>query len=95
MKTIEKMLADAILKSIDKNEGTFFVDADDNENLVEVDGHYKIKGYLEKTRLGNEIWITTDASVTIDKVRSYDKNDNEVEVECDIKAIEEYVEINL
>ena len=43
MKTIEKMLADAILKSIDKNEGTFFVDADDNENLIEVDGHYKIK----------------------------------------------------
>lgn len=95
MKTIEKMLADAILKSIDKNEGTFFVDADDNENLVEVDGHYKIKGYLEKTRFGNDIWVTTDASVTIDKVRSYDKNDNEVEVECDIKAIEEYVEINL
>lgn len=95
MKTIEKMLADAILKSIDKNEGTFFVDADDNENLVEVDGHYKIKGYLEKTRFGNEIWITTDASVTIDKVRSYDKNDNEVEVECDIKAIEEYVEVRL
>ena len=95
MKTIEKMLADAILKSIDKNEGTFFVDADDNENLVEVDGHYKIKGKQKKTRFGNEIWITTDASVTIDKVRSYDKNDNEVEVECDIKAIEEYVEINL
>lgn len=95
MKTIEKMLADAILKSIDNNEGIFFVDADDNENLVEVDGHYKIKGYLEKTRFGNEIWITTDASVTIDKVRSYDKNDNEVEVECDIKAIEEYVEVRL
>ena len=95
MKIIEKMLADAILKSIDNNEGTFFVDADDNENLVEVDGHYKIKGYLEKTRFGNDIWVTTDASVTIDKVRSYDKNDNEVEVECDIKAIEEYVEINL
>lgn len=95
MKTIEKMLADAILKSIDKNEGTFFVDADDNENLVEVDGHYKIKGYLEKTRFGNDIWVTTDASVTIDKVRSYDKNDNEVEVECDIKAIEEYVEVRL
>lgn len=95
MKTIEKMLADAILKSIDKNEGTFFVDADDNENLIEVDGHYKIKGCLEKTRFGNEIWITTDASVTIDKVRSYDKNDNEVEVECDIKAIEEYVEVRL
>ena len=95
MKTIEKMLADAILKSIDKNEGTFFVDADDNENLIEVDGHYKIKGYLEKTRFGNDIWVTTDASVTIDKVRSYDKNDNEVEVECDIKAIEEYVEVRL
>ncbi len=95
MKTIEKMLADAILKSIDKNEGTFFVDADDNENLVEVDGHYKIKGYLEKTRFGNDIWVTTDASVTIDKVRSYDKNDNEVEVEYDIKAIEEYVEVRL
>ena len=95
MKTIEKMLADAILKSIDKNEGTFFVDADDNENLIEVDGHYKIKGYLEKTRFGNDIWVTTDASVTIDKVRSYDKNDNEVEVEYDIKAIEEYVETEL
>ena len=95
MKKIEKMLADAILKSIDKKEGTFFVDADDNENLVEVDGHYKIKGYLEKTRFGNEIWITTDASATINMVRSYDKNDNEVEVECDIKAIEEYVETEL
>lgn len=42
-----------------------------------------------------DIWVTTEASVTIDKVRAYDKNENEVEVECDIKAIEEYVEINL
>lgn len=95
MKTIEIMLTDAILKSIDKKEGIFFVDADDNENLIEVEGHYKVKGHLEKTRFGNEIWITTDASVTIDKVRAYDKNDNEVEVECDIKAIEEYVETEL
>lgn len=95
MKTIEKMLADAILKSIDSNEGIFFVDAEDDDNLIEIDGHYKIKGYLEKTRFGNDIWVTTDASVTIDKVRSYDKNDNEVEVECDIKAIEEYVEVRL
>lgn len=95
MKTIERMLADEILKSIDDNEGTFFVDAEDDKNLIEVDGHYKIKGYLEKTRFGNDIWVTTDASVTIDKVRSYDKNDNEVEVECDIKAIEEYVEVRL
>ena len=47
MKTIEKMLADAILKSIDSNEGTFCVDAEDNENLIEVEGHYKVKGYID------------------------------------------------
>lgn len=95
MKTIEKMLADAILKSIDSNEGIFFVDAEDDDNLIEIDGHYKVKGYFENTGFCHEIWVTTDASVTIDKVRSYDKNDNEVEVECDIKAIEEYVEVRL
>ena len=94
MKTIEKMLADAILKSIDSNEGTFCVDAEDNENLIEVEGHYKVKGYIDdKFYHSMDIWVTTEASVTIDKVRAYDKNENEVEVECDIKAIEEYVEI--
>lgn len=95
MKTIEKMLAEAILKSIDNNEGTFFVDAEDDENLIEVDGHYKVKGYLENTGFCNEIWVTSDASVIIDKVRAYDKNYNDVEVKCDIKAIEEYVETEL
>lgn len=95
MKTIERMLADEILKSIDDNEGTFFVDAEDDKNLIEVDGRYKVKGYFENTGFCHEIWVTTDASVTIDKVRSYDKNDNEVEVECDIDAIKEYVESNL
>ncbi len=96
MKTIEKMLADAILKSIDSNEGTFCVGADDNENLIEVEGHYRVKGYIDdKFYHSMDIWVTTEASVTIDKVRAYDKNENEVEVECDIKAIEEYVEINL
>lgn len=95
MKTIEKMLADAILKSIDSNKGIFFVDAEDDVNLIEVDGHYEVKGYVENTGFCNEIWVTTDASVTIDKVRSYDKNDNVVKIECDIKAIEDYVESEL
>ena len=54
------------------------------------------KGYIDdKFYHSMDIWVTTEASVTIDKVRAYDKNENEVEVECDIKAIEEYVEINL
>lgn len=96
MKTTEKMLADAILKSIDSNEGTFCVDAEDNENLIEIEGHYKVKGYIDdKFYHSMDIWVTTEASVTIDKVRAYDKNENEVDVDCDIKAIEEYVEINL
>lgn len=95
MKTIEKMLADAILESINNYKGTFCVDAEDDDNLIEVEGHYKVEGSLEKIGFGRKIWITTDASVTIDKVRAYDKNDNEVEAECDIMAIEEYVEVRL
>lgn len=93
MKAINETIANAIVESIEGNEGTFSVEVEANNTLVVVDGSFEIDGYCEDDYFnGTGAWVTTYVSVCIDSVEAYDEDGNEVDVDCDLTEIERSVE---
>ena len=96
MKAINETIANAIVESIEGNEGTFSVEVEANNTLVVVDGSFEIDGYSEDDYFnGTGAWVTTYVSVCIDNIETYDEDGNEVEVTCDLTEIERYAENEL
>ena len=96
MTTINETIANAIVESIEGNNGTFSVGVEVNDTLVIVDGSFEIDGYCEDDYSnGTGAWVTTYVSVCIENVEAYDEDGNEVEVACDLTEIEKYVENDL
>lgn len=93
MKAINETIANAIVESIEGNEGTFSVEVEANNTLVVVDGRFEIDGYCEDDYFnGTGAWVTTYVSVYIDGIEAYDEDGNEVDVDCDLTEIERSVE---
>ena len=95
MSELERKIADAIFEAIansDDNEGRFDAELEDNDSVITVAGEFEINGYCENDYNGTGAWVTTSASVIIDDVRAYDDDGESVELLCNIRDIEKYIE---
>lgn len=93
MKAINETIANAIVENIEGCNGTFSVEVEFDNTLVEVSGSFEIDGYQEDDYFnGTGAWVTTYVSVCIDSVEAYDEDGNEIDVDCDLAEIERSVE---
>lgn len=96
MNAIDNMIANKVIESIGSNEGTFYVEIEENDTLIVVDGSFEIDGYREDDYFsGTGAWVTTYVSVCIDSIEAYDEDGNEIEVICNLAEIERYAENEL
>lgn len=97
MNAINKTIANAIIDSIDSNEGNFSIEIEVDSNIfVEVDGCYETEGYIEDDYFnGTGACVTTYAMISVENIEAYDDDGKSVTVDCDLNDIEKYIENEL
>lgn len=92
----EMAVADAIVASMDGQEGKFATEVEVDGKLVEVAGYYEIDGYCEDDYFnGTGAYVVTHAYVEIDSLDTYGDDGEEVDGNLDWSAIEAYAKCQL
>lgn len=95
MKAINETIANAIVESIEGNNGTFSVEVEINNTLVVVDGSFEIDGYPEDDYFnGTGAWITTYVSVYIDSVEAYDETETRQRLSATLQRLRDTQKMN-
>lgn len=100
MQSINETIANAIVENIEGGNGTFSVEVEIDNTLVEVSGSFEIDVYCEDDYFnGTGAWVTTYVSVIVEDctVYTYDEDGEEVEndITPDLSEIERYAEMEI
>lgn len=96
MKAINETIANAIVENIEGGNGTFSVEVEIDNTLVEVSGSFEIDGYCEDDYFnGTGAWVTTYVAVSVESVEAYNEDGEAVEIDCSLNEIERYAEMGL
>lgn len=92
MKAMNETIAAAILNSVTSDNGTFSIEVEAGDVVILVDGGYEIEGYLDNDYYtGTGAYVTTFAAVCIESLQAYNEDGEEVDIDCNLSEIEQYV----
>ena len=94
MKTINEMIASAIVDAMTGSEGKFSVEVEiDANTVVEASGWYEVDGYCEDDYFnGTGAWVTTYVRVCVEDCEVYAYDEVASTANPDFSEIERYAE---
>lgn len=92
MKSLNETIAAAILNSVTSDCGTFSIEIESCDIMILVEGGYEIEDYRDNDYFtGTGGYVTPFAAVCISTLESYNKDGDDVDIDCDVYEIEQYV----